>query len=77
MFEVEVTYLSKLGKVQCNFTTSQRVGTHEEANELRALLRNLPALANASIKIKSGGPPTVDEALERILKSMREYPPEV
>ena len=49
--------------------------TREEADELRDVLRKLPALARAEVKIKNAGPPTVDEALDRILGSMREYPP--
>jgi len=75
MFEVEVIYLTQLGNLKAQYSTSQRVQTREEADELRDVLRKLPALARAEVKIKKAGPPTVDEALDRILGSMREYPP--
>jgi hypothetical protein len=75
MFDVEVTYPTKMGNLRVSFTTSETVASREEAEELRIALRAIPELANAAIKIKNTKPrPTVDEAIERFIADMRKFP---
>jgi len=75
MFDVELHYPTKLGNLTIKFSTSQRVATRAEAEELRDALRAMPALADATIKIKHTPlPPTVDEAMDGFIATMREWP---
>ena len=76
MFVVEITYRSKMGGLNVNFTNSETVATREEANELREILQAMPELSRAVVKIKNAKlPPTVDEALERIRAELVKFPP--
>jgi hypothetical protein len=76
MFEVAVTYLTMMGNLRVNFTSSETVATREEANELRGALRSIPELANAVVTIKNAKPPpTFDEAMERFRAELRRFPP--
>jgi hypothetical protein len=76
MFDVELQYLTKIGNLnKIVLTTSQRVATRAEAEELRDALRALPGLAGAAIRIKNAPPPpTVDEAMDGFIAEMRRFP---
>jgi hypothetical protein len=76
MYEVEVTYRTRMGQLICTMTTAATVATREEAHETRAALQAMPAFANATILIKHGKPlATVDEAIQRVSRHLQEYPP--
>jgi hypothetical protein len=76
MFNVEVTYRTRMGNLICTMTTSATVATRDEAHELRQELQAKPAFVNATVLIKHAKPlATVDEAIEQLARHLREYPP--
>ncbi len=76
MFDVEITYKTRLGGLTATMSTSQRVASRDEAETLRDAVKHFPGLANAIVKIKNAPlPPTVDEALDGFRKQLAEYPP--
>jgi hypothetical protein len=75
MFDVELRYRTKMGNLTFTMTNTETVATREEANELREALRSMPDLGDAEVRIKNAKPPpTVDEALERIVAELRKFP---
>lgn len=75
-YDVEVTYRCKLGGLTCQMSTSQTLGTAQEAEAVRSAIPSMPGLANATVMVKNSKlPPTIDEALDYFRKSIREYPP--
>ncbi len=76
MFNVEVTYRTRIGNLGAVMTSSATLASRPEAEELRTALRGLIDLAGARISITNAKPhPTVDEAFARICKDLAEYPP--
>jgi hypothetical protein len=74
MFNVELTYRTKMGNLICTMTTNATVAMREEAIELRGALK--AKFPNATVLLKHAKPlATVDEAMQEISKHLREYPP--
>lgn len=70
MFEVELSYPTRMGNLTIRFTNSR-----EEAEQLRRMLRAVPDLADATILIMNSKPaPTVDEAMQRFAAELQRFP---
>jgi hypothetical protein len=76
MYDVEITYRTRIGNLVTVISSHAVMATRADADELREMLRTEPGLEQAVVKIKSAEPwPTVDEALDRIRANLLEYPP--
>lgn len=79
MYDVELSYFTKLGQLKMHMHTTETVATHEEAKELRLAIKALMERCGYSctVMIKNATPLyTVDEAMESFKRMITKHRPE-
>lgn len=78
MYDVELTYRTRMGQLIMTMHTTETVETHEEAKELRLAIKAMMDRCGfeGRVMIKHATPlSTVDEALETVKRFVTKYRP--
>lgn len=78
MYDVELSYRTKMGQLTMHMHTTETVATHEEAKELRLAIKALMEKCgyDCTVMIKNATPlHTVDEAMEDFKRMITKYRP--